>query len=75
MNKNESGVTIIALAITVVVLVIISGITLSQSSSEDGLINQVANEAIYQNETIRNEEQKIENTIKNQVEDWGFWNV
>lgn len=72
MNNSEKGVTLIALVVTIIVLVIITGVTLNKISSDDGLLNQTANEILYQKDTIENEQKKINEVTKNQLEDWGF---
>lgn len=40
MKRQEKGVTLIALAITIIVLLIIAGISLGQLTDEKGIINQ-----------------------------------
>lgn len=44
MENGEKGVTLIALVVTIIVLLIISGISLTTFISEDGILNQ-ANDA------------------------------
>ena len=39
-TKENKGVTLIALAVTVIVLLIISGVTISYMTGENGIINQ-----------------------------------
>ena len=40
MNMKNRGITLIALAVTVIVLLIISGVTISYMTGENGIINQ-----------------------------------
>ena len=56
-NRQEKGITIIALVVTIVVLVILAGITLNAVIGEDGIIfqakdtkNMITNETEYDNE-------------------------
>ena len=39
MNMKNRGITLIALAVTVIVLLIISGVTISYMTGENGIIN------------------------------------
>ncbi len=43
MNSKEKGITMIALIITIVVLLIITGVSISSLVSEDGVINKATN--------------------------------
>ena len=40
MNKKENGITLIALVVTIVVLIILAGISISMLTGENGIINQ-----------------------------------
>ena len=40
MKKNESGITLIALVVTIVVLLILAGISISMLTGENGIINK-----------------------------------
>lgn len=41
--KNQSGITIVALVITIVVLIILAGISIGSITSDNGIINQATN--------------------------------
>ena len=58
-RKKEQGITLIALAVTIIVLLIVAGITISAISGTDGIING-ANES--KNKTAIVEEKQILNT-------------
>ena len=58
-RKKEQGITLIALAVTIIVLLIVAGITISAISGTDGIING-ANES--KNKTAVVEEKQILNT-------------
>ena len=58
-RKKEQGITLIALAVTIIVLLIVAGITISAISGTDGIING-ANES--KNKTTIVEEKQILNT-------------
>ena len=40
IKTNESGITLVALAITIAVLIILAGITLRAITGDDGIVNQ-----------------------------------
>ena len=42
INKNEKGITLIALVITIIVLLILAGIAISMLSGENGILRQAA---------------------------------
>ena len=41
-NKRNQGITLVALVVTVIVLLILSGISISMLSGESGILNKVA---------------------------------
>ena len=43
MKKNERGITLIALVVTIVVLLILAGVSISMLTGENGIINQAKN--------------------------------
>ena len=42
INKNEEGITLIALVITIIVLIILAGVAISMLSGENGILNHAA---------------------------------
>lgn len=66
--KNVKGITLIALVITIIVLLILAGITINMISSQDGILNKAvtakeATEKAKEKENEILEEQKIEMAI------------
>ena len=55
MGKNERGITLIALVVTIVVLLILAGVSISMLTGENGIINQ-ANDAKEATEQAKIEE-------------------
>ena len=43
MRKNNSGVTLIALIITIIVLLILAGVTIAMIMGDNGILNQATN--------------------------------
>ena len=56
--KSENGITLVALVITIIVLLILSGVTISTLTGENGLLNK-AGEAKEQT-IIAQEREKLE---------------
>ena len=64
MKKNNKGITLIALAVTIIVMLILAGITIATLTSENGIITQ-ASQAKIQNEFAKYvEEIKLYNANK-----------
>ena len=53
--KNNKGITLIALALTIIVLLILSGITIATLSGDNGLIDKT-NEAQFRTEIAQYQE-------------------
>ena len=71
--KDERGVTMIALGVTILVLSIITAVSISQLVlSNSVFVKQMVNETDYQEEMIREEEDKINNVIDEYEEEWGL---
>ncbi len=63
MNKEvlkEKGITLIALVVTIVILLILAGVTLSLSLSQNGLFDRAQNAADKYKKAQENEEKMIE---------------
>lgn len=72
-NKDEKGVTLIALSITIIVMLIIAGIIIKEVILEESeLIPGLSNETYYQENMVEIENEKMDNVLSNQLEDWGF---
>ncbi len=55
MLKNKSGITLIALVVTIVVLLILAGVSISMLTGENGIIKQ-AQDAKEKNEIAEEKE-------------------
>ena len=51
MNNHEKGITLIALIITIIVLLILAGITISLLTGENGLLTKANESKIITDET------------------------
>ena len=61
---EEKGITLIALIVTIIVLIILAGISISILTGENGIITRVQNAKNTTNET-ENEEINMLNDVKN----------
>lgn len=56
IRKKQQGITLIALAVTIIVMLILAGVTIAALTSENGIINQ-ANTAKETNKVAKTEEE------------------
>ena len=56
---NRRGVTLIALVITIIVLLVLAGISISMISSQDGILNKVTSAKETQKKTTEEEKEKL----------------
>ena len=64
-NKREKGITLIALVVTIVVLLILAGVSLSLVLGENGLINKAKEGRDKYAESAKNEQSEL-----NKVDEW-----
>ena len=72
MRNNEKGITLIALVVTIVVLLILAGVSISMLTGENGIIKQAQDAKTRTEEAKENEEDiltKYENYIKDKTEE------
>ena len=71
--KNERGITLFSLVLTIIVMTIIIGVTIYMGFIENGgLISTVKNETIKQQDMVQNEKDKMNTVLKEQEKDWGL---
>ena len=56
MDNKDDGITLIALIDTIIVLIIISGVTIKKLTEDDEFIEEFVNETQYHEEATENEE-------------------
>ena len=69
-KKEEKGITLVALVVTIIVLLILAGVTLNIVLDNDGIINK-AQQAVGDYENSQREEQEILNEIENYMNSQG----
>ncbi len=71
--KNERGITLIALAATLIVMSILAVVSINVAFVENSsVIRQVENETEIQQHMMEQEQDKTSNIIKNYEEEWGL---
>ena len=72
MLKNQRGITLVALVITIVVLIILATISISFAFGNNGLVNRAeqardfyANDTKYTEQSITNVDQYLKGVLKN----------
>ena len=65
MSKNQKGITLIALIVTIIVLLILAGVSISMLTGENGILTQASNA-----KKVTEEAAKEENSKLNSIEDY-----
>ena len=66
--KNERGITIITLAVTIIVMLILSAVAINVGIGEDGIINRAENAVDKYKEAAQNEKEAMD-SISSQLDD------
>ena len=70
--KNERGITLFSLDVTIVVMLILAGVVRYGSLYEKGgIIKEVKDEMIKQQEMVQDEKDKINTVLQDVEEEWG----
>ena len=71
MLKADKGITLVALIITIIVLLILAGVSISMVLGDNGLINKAQNSVnTYDNSAVK--ENTMLNSIENKFEQYLF---
>ena len=74
--KDERGITLIALAVTIVVILILAGVTIDAVCSEDGIINKAKEAANSMNNAVANDQKELNelfNELNEIMNGWRKW--
>lgn len=72
-KKNESGVTLLALVVTITVLIILTGVTINLGFVQNGgLVKTIRNETEMQRNMVTEEKNKANKVLSNQEKEWGI---
>ena len=67
MFKKERGITLVALVVTIIVLLILAGVTISLALNNNGIFQRSKNAAAAYNEAAVNEAQEL-NSVEQEME-------
>lgn len=71
--KDERGITVAVLVITIVILFILAGASLRQIIVDNAApVKSIMNETDYQQNMVQNENKKINSVISDIEEEWGI---
>lgn len=59
--REEKGITLVALVVTIIVLLILAGVTITLALSQNGIIERAKNAGNSWNEGVANEEAAMSN--------------
>ena len=62
MLKGQKGITLVALVITIIVLLILAGVSISIALQDNGIFSQSKEAVNKYNQAATNEAQQLENT-------------
>ena len=68
-GKNEIGITLIALTITIIILLIFAGVTIAAISGDNGILQNAA-KAKEETEEAEKEEKNILNSYEEQINEY-----
>ena len=72
-KKNESGVTLLALVVTITVLIILTGVTINLGFVQNGgLVKTIRNETGMPRNMVTEEKNKANKVLSNQEKEWGI---
>ncbi len=74
--KEKRGITLIALAVTIVIILILAGVTIDAVFSENGIINKAKEAANSMNNAVTNDQAEL-NELFNELDEimngWRKW--
>lgn len=71
--KNERGITLMVLVLTIIVMIILAGVTIYLSlDTNQGVINEVKTETQLQQNMVQTEKNKMNSVLQDLEKDWGL---
>lgn len=70
--NNEKAVTMIALVVTMVVMLILAGVSLNLALSDNGTVDDVKGKLNLQKDMLQNHSEIMNSVISSQEEEWGI---
>lgn len=74
MRREDKGITMISLIVTIIVMLILAGISINVALKEgkDSVIGEAKNRIEEQNAMVTNISISSNGVLENQIMDWGF---
>lgn len=70
--NNEKAVTMIVLVVTIVVMLILAGVSLNLALSDNGTVDDVKGKLNLQKDMLQNHSEIMNSVISSQEEEWGI---
>ena len=71
--KNERGITLLSLVVTIIVMLILAAVAINGSLHENGgIINEVKDETLKQQNMVQKEKNKMNTVLQDVEEEWGI---
>ena len=71
--KNERGITLMVLVLTIIVMLVLAGTTIYLALNNDqGVINEVKKETQTQANMVKQEKNKMNTVLRDLETDWGI---
>ena len=71
--KEKRGITLIALAVTIIVILILAGVTIDAVFSENGIINKAKEAANAMNNAVANDQAELNDLLEELNEIMNGW--
>ena len=71
--KEKRGITLIALAVTIIVILILAGVTIDAVFSENGIINKAKEAANAMNNAVANDQAELNDLLEELNEIMNDW--
>ena len=71
--KEKKGITLIALAVTIVVILILAGVTIDAAFSDNGIINKAKEAANAMNNAVVNDQAELNDLLEELNEIMNGW--
>ena len=72
MRKNEKGVTLTILVITIIVMLILAGVTISASLNQSGIVSRTVTMTTNEEKILERQANNVNDIARNHASDWGY---
>lgn len=72
LRKNEKGVTLTILVITIIVMLILAGVTISASLNQSGIVSRTVTMTTNEEKILERQANNVNDIARNHASDWGY---